>query len=338
MTNLRQGGRTPHGAWRAAGDAALWVGALVGTLSTLSVIAVVVLGVQPLIFRSGSMSPTISTGALAFAKSVPAADLNRGDIVSVRDAKGTRVTHRITKIKMDGRQSSLMLKGDANEIADAAPYVVSSADRVYFDLPKVGYVISWLSGPIGTFGGGLLAGGLLLLVFRPGRSGTARRGNGKTVATGTIAAFVAANLLVAGAATPEPTLAAWTDSATVTTGSFTMATVATPPGGSGAIKCIGNGNNNKDLNLNWVSGGPEYEYVVTVTSQTVPTWSAVAFPVGADNQSVTIIASQLFPPPFDRKFTVTLTTRWRGMEAGTSSTPFTMDDKNQNAAKLSCVK
>ena len=43
----------------------------------------------------GSMSPTIETGALAWAQQVPAADLEVGDVVMVHTAEGDRVTHRI---------------------------------------------------------------------------------------------------------------------------------------------------------------------------------------------------------------------------------------------------
>lgn len=151
---------------RAGRELLLTLGAVLGTICLVLTITSIVFGIKPLIFRSGSMAPTIETGALAFSKTVPAMNLNVGDVVSVIANSGVRVTHRITKIDTQGTNSVLTLKGDANSIEDAETYVVVSADKILFSTAKAGYLIAWLSGPIGTFTAGLFVALVLLLAFR----------------------------------------------------------------------------------------------------------------------------------------------------------------------------
>lgn len=152
---------------RRAGQLTLWAGAALGLASILLAVASFAFGLQPLVFRSGSMSPDIQAGALALAKEVPASQIEVGDVVSVVDADGRRVTHRVTTVKASGDQAQLTLKGDANEQPDAEPYVVSAADRVVMDVPYLGYVAGWLSGPVGTFLAGLVVAGVVFSLLRP---------------------------------------------------------------------------------------------------------------------------------------------------------------------------
>ncbi|OAK56411.1 signal peptidase I [Rhodococcoides kyotonense] len=149
-------------------ETALTIGALTGLLCVLVALSAFVFGVTPLVFRSGSMSPAIETGALALSKKTPAVDVRVGDIVNVTDAAGNGITHRVVEIGAVGSDSvELFLKGDANADPDAEPYVVSEAGRVLFSVPKLGYVVTWLSGPVAVFAGGVFVGVLLMIAFRP---------------------------------------------------------------------------------------------------------------------------------------------------------------------------
>lgn len=201
----------------------LTLGAAVGALCIVMTIAGIAFDVRALVFRSGSMEPEISTGALAFARSTPASDLEVGDVVSVIASNGTRVTHRITSIDDTGRMTRLTLKGDANRRPDAEPYDVTAADRVVADVPYVGYAIGYASTPVGIFTGGLLAGGLLWLVVRPSRR-TDGKENGRRRA---VAAGAVAVIAVTGAAAQAPvsTLAYFNDTGTVDTGTASTHTV-----------------------------------------------------------------------------------------------------------------
>ncbi|MDJ0359118.1 signal peptidase I [Rhodococcus sp. H29-C3] len=148
-------------------EIALTVGAVAGIICLIAATTSLLFGIKPLVFRSGSMSPAIETGALALAKSVPALDLSRGDIISV-EGDGTRITHRVDTIEsMAGGSMVVTLKGDANDDADASPYFVTEADRVFFHVNGLGYVVAWLSSPVAIFLGGVLVGGLLMVAFRP---------------------------------------------------------------------------------------------------------------------------------------------------------------------------
>ncbi|WP_421958153.1 signal peptidase I [Prescottella agglutinans] len=123
---------------------------------------------KPLIFRSGSMSPEITTGSLALARTVPAGDLAIGDIVSIDNAQGTRITHRVYAIQpQDGAAAVVTLKGDANADPDVEPYSITEADRVFWSAGGLGYVAAWLSSSTAIFLGGALVGALLVIVARP---------------------------------------------------------------------------------------------------------------------------------------------------------------------------
>ena len=107
-------------------------------------------------------------------------------------------------VEVDAARHLLRLKGDANEVADPAPYPTDRVDRVLFAVPAGGYVLTWLGGPPAT----LLLGAylmFLLSVLRPrGRAGSAAAG-----------LVLVLGLAAGGATRPEPTLAAFTDAVPV---------------------------------------------------------------------------------------------------------------------------
>jgi signal peptidase I len=207
----------------------LTVGAVVGALCIVVTLAALVLDVRPLVFLSGSMSPTIETGAVAIAHRVDASSLEAGQVVSVPTASGERVTHRIQSVEHQGDQAVLVLKGDANEAADAAPYVVDHADRVLFDVPWLGYVVEWLTAPVGLFFLGLYAAFLLAVIVRP-RGGVRPRGKHAVVPVAALVLLTGASLgsgaVLEGRTTP--TLASWTDPGSVSGTALTAYTVPAP--------------------------------------------------------------------------------------------------------------
>ena len=126
-------------AGRIACTSALNVGATLGFLVLVTVVAGLAFGIRPIVITSGSMEPTIATGALVLARSVPAADVEVGDVVTVPTATGTRVTHRVVRVDDGGADLAVLtLRGDANPAADPEQYPVSSADRMLLDVPLVG--------------------------------------------------------------------------------------------------------------------------------------------------------------------------------------------------------
>jgi signal peptidase I len=250
----------------------LTLGALLGLVGILLVVAGAVFGVRPLLFRSGSMAPTIDTGDLAIARSVPAADLRAGDIVSVVDAEGQRVTHRLVSAAGQGAARQLKLKGDANRTPDAEVYTVARADKVLFDLPRVGNVVSAATSRAGVFVLGLYVALLLFLVLggrggdpappgprtgRPkARRKARRRRAGVASLTRTASVATAAGLLAwAGPASAAP----WTDSVPLTGTTFAAGSLGTP-----TISCTGGGLLSSPT-ISWPtpSGSPPASYLIT---------------------------------------------------------------------------
>ncbi|WP_172827076.1 signal peptidase I [Rhodococcus sp. KB6] len=216
----------------------LSLGALAGLVSIIIFIAGLAFGITPLIFRSGSMSPTIDTGALAFARTVPASEVQVGDIVSVYDSQGTRITHRVESIDQQGNNLAIaQLRGDANPVTDPDPYVITEADRVFFSVDRLGYVAVWLSGPSGLVLGAIAGGGLLYIAFRPrkrpdeGEPSLDRRdAHGDSHAFKAIVALATVGLTAVGASQIGGTKAGYTDTATATSIQFgTAATFPTSP-------------------------------------------------------------------------------------------------------------
>lgn len=233
---------------RSAREVLLTAGALLGVLCIVMTAAGFAFGLKPLVFRSGSMSPAIHTGDLAFSRTVDASELNRGDIVSVLNSEGNRVTHRLVNSAAQGDARQLKLKGDANESSDAEIYTVSEAQHVMFDVPKAGYVVSAASSPGGVFVLGLYVALMLVLVFRKqspseGGDGSAgggaprnpaggrrterpsRHGRARSAAVLAIAASTATATISASGSTSA---APWTDPVVIAGGTFTAYTVPKP--------------------------------------------------------------------------------------------------------------
>lgn len=144
----------------------LWAGAALGLLAVTVGVLVAFFGFNLLVFRSGSMSPEIPTGGIALSQTVPAAEIEPGDVVSVIASNGERITHRVVSTTLRGDEASLVLKGDANSTPDSELYVVTSADRVVASLPYGGYVIVHALTPPGILAVACLSMMLLLISGR----------------------------------------------------------------------------------------------------------------------------------------------------------------------------
>lgn len=143
------------------------IGAVAGAGSILLVIATLAFGLRPLVVISGSMEPGIPTGSLILTRTVPAADLEIGDVVTVPrpDGRGP-VTHRVVETEMTEQGPvTLELQGDANAAKDPQPYVVNEAGLLQLTVPGLGVVVQGLRSPLGIAGVGTVLVGLVLLYF-----------------------------------------------------------------------------------------------------------------------------------------------------------------------------
>lgn len=221
---------------RIARELVLWTGGVLGALCLLSLLAGWLLNVTPLVFQSGSMSPSYDAGALGIARQVPASELRVGDVVSVESAQGGRVTHRVVAITgAENGHALLRLQGDTNPAPDTETYAVRTADRVAFGVPKAGYVLSAASTPAGLLLGGLLVVGAIFLGFRPqGPRADAPAGpSGRrhaAVAIGAVSALTIGGAIGASGLAPfSPTGALWSDSATANATITATGGDTTPP-------------------------------------------------------------------------------------------------------------
>jgi signal peptidase I len=253
-----------HKIVHSAREILLTIGALLGAGCLLATAAGYAFGITPLVFRSGSMSPEIHTGDLAVARTVDAASLKVGDIVSVVNADGNRVTHRVRNIAAQGDARQLTLQGDANKAPDAEVYTVTRAERVLFDIPRAGYLVDAAAGPVGLFVLGAFVTGMLVLAFRrrptngpkvpspPKRGGArkARRTLRSRLAVRSAALLVvAATVMVASPASA----AFWTDPAPVTGSTLTAYTLPAP-----VVSCGNRGTGTVTLNWTAVTGATGY--------------------------------------------------------------------------------
>ncbi|MFG6491474.1 signal peptidase I [Microbacterium sp. P03] len=132
-----------------AGSIALDVAALAGAVCIVLVVLAYGFHVTLIMFKTGSMSPTIPAGSLALVHEIPASDIAVGDVVTVDRPGQLPVTHRVTSVgpgETDDARS-ITLKGDANTTEDPAPYEVSHVRVVWASVPGLAHVVIWLSHP-----------------------------------------------------------------------------------------------------------------------------------------------------------------------------------------------
>jgi len=242
-------------------DLALTIGAVLGVGCLLVAVAGPLLGVSAQFVRSGSMEPEFGTGALVFAREASVSDLTEGDVVSI-PTESSRITHRIVKIHHDGDMATLTLKGDANRNPDPRTHTVSSADRVFFDVPWLGYPLGWLREPLGAI---ILAGLVVVLLVRILR-GAWRERERKPDRVGNPTAVIVAGVLsvgvIAALVVARPTWGAWTDDVVVSGAPSTVAASPVAPGAPSGSACTSGAFT--PVTIRWTSVGAGYDYVIDI--------------------------------------------------------------------------
>lgn len=164
MIKLRTRRRSPI-AW--IGGALLNLLAVLGLVCIVLVIVGIVSNVSIMMFRTGSMSPTITAGSIAFVKEIPAEEMTIGDVVTVdRGPDVLPVTHRVITILDTDEQSGRVtfeMRGDANEAKDPEPYTAQTVRRVMFSVPGLAPIIQEFRNPYVL--GGITIGASLLVVW-----------------------------------------------------------------------------------------------------------------------------------------------------------------------------
>jgi len=107
---------------------------------------------RPETVLSGSMRPYFSPGDMVVVTPEPSRDVRVGQVISYRIPVGDHhvQSHRIAQIVRGGEHPVVRTKGDANNARDpwTARLDGSTAWRVRFVVPKVGFLIVWLRDPL----------------------------------------------------------------------------------------------------------------------------------------------------------------------------------------------
>ncbi|WP_282848602.1 signal peptidase I [Microbacterium oxydans] len=135
---------------RVIGDVLLWGAAIAGSVCILLVVLAFTAQITLIMFRTGSMSPTIPAGSVAVVQRVPASEVVVGDVVTVDREGELPVTHRVTSVVAgaSAQERVITMRGDANASEDPFPYTVSSVRKVLFAVPGVASIIAGMGNPM----------------------------------------------------------------------------------------------------------------------------------------------------------------------------------------------
>ncbi|WP_430867315.1 S26 family signal peptidase [Demequina aurantiaca] len=158
---------------RTVKDIVVGIAGVIGLLAITWLALSIFFGFTLIVFRTGSMSPSMPTGAAAIAVPVSAAQIEVGDVLTVDRGDGKLpITHRVVGIEPDPGNPEgrlVTMRGDANDIDDRAPYEVTEAMRVVASAPGVGTALVQLRQPPMLAATTLLLAGIVTWGFWPAR-------------------------------------------------------------------------------------------------------------------------------------------------------------------------
>ncbi len=155
--------------WRPSRTTPVSIAAFLGAVCLVATVILVIFDLTPIVVRSDSMAPEINRGDLVIARATSAGEVAVGDVISVENRAGVRVTHRVVTVDPYGSSIQFTLKGDGNAVPDSQVYNETSIDKVLWTVPKLGYPLRIAVGPVGIFVGGLLVAALAWVVSGPWR-------------------------------------------------------------------------------------------------------------------------------------------------------------------------
>lgn len=126
------------------------------------------LGYEVLVVQSGSMEPNYHVGSLVYVKPVDASELETGDVITFELGGGVRGTHRIIEVLEENGSRSFRTKGDNNDDADFNPVLPENiVGEVKFTIPYLGFLITYIQQPPGTYVTISVVAMMLLLTILP---------------------------------------------------------------------------------------------------------------------------------------------------------------------------
>lgn len=162
MATIARGARA---VGRGVREVLLTLAAVGGVICIVLVILAFTGGYSLIMFKTGSMAPAIPAGSVALVQRIPASDIAVGDVVTVDRGAALPITHRVTGVEATDADDSriITMRGDANDVEDPAPYIVSDVRIVRGSVPELANVIVWFGSPWVL--GGITLGASLLVVW-----------------------------------------------------------------------------------------------------------------------------------------------------------------------------
>lgn len=150
---------------RVVREVAMTVLALGGIACIILVVLAFTGGFSLIMFKTGSMEPTIPAGSVALVQEIPASDVNVRDVVTVDRHDALPITHRVTSITdaSSADQRTITMRGDANSADDPLPYTISDVRIVRGSVPHLANVIIWFGNPLVL--GGITIGAAVLVTW-----------------------------------------------------------------------------------------------------------------------------------------------------------------------------
>ncbi len=144
--------RTSFAGARIVATTVLWIvgGVLFGIC--MAVTLPFFLGIKSLTVLSGSMEPTIHVGDIVVVKQISPMEARIGDVVTFRDPgdPDKLITHRVRKITAADGKVAFETKGDANtSVEDWTVARDGTIGLVLYRVPRLGYVLFYVRGPLG---------------------------------------------------------------------------------------------------------------------------------------------------------------------------------------------
>lgn len=151
----------------------IWNGITTVLLAIALVFAILIwglrlIGMNVFIVQSGSMEPELHVGALVYVSKVDTDDLAVGDVITFNISEDTLATHRIIEVVQESGSVAFRTKGDANEMADSNLVAQQNVvGKVRFSIPELGYLVTYIQQPPGTYIAFCVVAGLLILTILP---------------------------------------------------------------------------------------------------------------------------------------------------------------------------
>lgn len=162
---------------------------IITSIVVVFALGLLLIGVRPLVIRSGSMEPTYGVGDVVLVSSEPAMNIREGQVVTRFDAPEAidSLTHRVQHVARSGDELQVETRGDANDTSEVWSVPAGhEVGVVVASIPGIGRPLTSVRSSVGwAFTAVIVVLAVIGVLFRPRRCSDDRRGDRPTgAATG----------------------------------------------------------------------------------------------------------------------------------------------------------